>query len=228
MRYRTLSRRSAGIRTPFRRVGLGAPLALGLATAALLAAGSASAELFNLVGARYQAMGGAGVAVAEDSLAIYWNPGAMPFQDSWGMNLGLGGNTSVEGNIIELLEQTIDDWDSLGGTLDDVQAGNSLTPAQVQSLIDFGVNGLAALDTHGKGVAVSADAELMGRFRGWGLSAISLANAGVQPIVDDVNLGLSVGPNAVQNVVGVGMDRSGQFSNDPDSQSLADEIAGGA
>jgi hypothetical protein len=35
MRYRTLSRRSAGIRTPFRRVGLGAPLALGLATAAL-------------------------------------------------------------------------------------------------------------------------------------------------------------------------------------------------
>jgi hypothetical protein len=228
MRYRTLSRRSAGARSTLRRIVLGAPLALGLATAALLAAGSASAELFNLVGARYQAMGGAGVAVAEDSLAIYWNPGAMPFQDSWGMNLGLGGNASVEGNIIELLNQTIDDWDSLGGTLDDVQAGNSLTPAQVQSLIDFGVNGLAALDTHGKGVAVSADAELMGRFRGWGLSAISLANAGVQPIVDDVNLGLSVGPNAVQNVVGVGMDRSGQFSNDPDSQSLADEIAGGA
>lgn len=199
-------------------------LALGLA-AALLAAPPASAELFNLVGARYQGMGGAGVAVAEDSLAIYWNPGAMAFDDSWGVNFGFGGNASVEGNILEILDRTIDQWDGLGGTLDDVQAGNNLTPAQVQSLIDFAVNGLAALDTQGKGLAVSADAELMGRYRGWGFSAMALANAGVQPFVDDINLGLSVGVNAVDNVVGAGNDRSGQFQN-ISSQSLADQITG--
>ncbi|MBW2274059.1 MAG: conjugal transfer protein TraF [Deltaproteobacteria bacterium] len=220
-----MPRTTHATRTPSRRPGPRATSALALAAVTLLAAGSASAELFNLVGARYQGMGGAGVAVAEDSLAIYWNPGAMPFQDSWGVNFGVGGNASVEGNVIELLDETINDWDALGSTLDDVQAGNSLTSGQVQDLIDFAVNGLPALDTRGSGIAVSADAELMGRFRGWGLSAMSLANAGVQPVVDDLNLGLSVGANAVDNVVGSGMDRSGQFSNDPSSQSLADAIA---
>jgi hypothetical protein len=217
---RTTDSTRTAARLPGRRI----LAAFFLAAFALLAAGSAAAELFNLVGARYQGMGGAGVAVAEDSLAIYWNPGAMPFQDAWGVNFGVGGNASVEGNILELLDRTIDQWNALGNTLDDVQAGGPLTEAQVEGLIDFAVNGLAALDTLGSGVAVSADAELMGRYRGWGLSAMALANAGVQPVVDDINLGFSVGADAVSNVVGGGVDRSGQFSNGPHSQSLADRI----
>jgi len=53
----------------------------------------------------------------------------------------------------------------------------------------------------------------------------AIANAGVQPYVDDVNLGFSVGANAVDNVVGASNDRSGQFQNSG-SQSLADEITG--
>ncbi len=45
---------------------------------ALLAMGSsrvAEGSEWQFIGSRYQGMGGAGVAVVDDSLALYWNPG---------------------------------------------------------------------------------------------------------------------------------------------------------
>ena len=45
----------------------------------------ARAEEWSFVGARYQGMGGAGVAVVDDEQASYWNPGALAFTKSYGV-----------------------------------------------------------------------------------------------------------------------------------------------
>ena len=48
----------------------------------LIAAGSASAVEFAIVGPRAVGMGGAGVAVTTDALATYWNPAGLAMQNS--------------------------------------------------------------------------------------------------------------------------------------------------
>ncbi len=42
-------------------------------------ASTARAEEWAILGSRYQAMGGAGVAVVNDNHAAHWNPGALAF-----------------------------------------------------------------------------------------------------------------------------------------------------
>jgi hypothetical protein len=59
-------------------------LVMVMACAGVLYASGASAQIFEAVGARAQGMGGAFVAVASDSTATWWNPGALadgPFVD---------------------------------------------------------------------------------------------------------------------------------------------------
>ena len=60
------------------------------------AAAPGSAAVWVNVGPRYQAMGGAGVAIADDSLAQYWNPAAFAFMRGWDAQLPISTNYSIE------------------------------------------------------------------------------------------------------------------------------------
>ena len=60
-------------------VVLGAVLSLGLAGQALAGAGAGAIDLTFPIGARYNAMGEAGTALAQDATALWWNTGGLAF-----------------------------------------------------------------------------------------------------------------------------------------------------
>ncbi|GAH57686.1 unnamed protein product [marine sediment metagenome] len=57
-------------------------------------AGTAPAVEWLLIGARQRGMGGAGVAAADESSAIYWNPASLPAESNW--SFGTDGSFSME------------------------------------------------------------------------------------------------------------------------------------
>lgn len=76
----------------------------------------AIATEWQFVGARYQGMGGAGVAVVDDSLALYWNPGALGFAIGRDIQVPFGASVSAEGNVMS----EIDSLDALARDLADI------------------------------------------------------------------------------------------------------------
>ena len=72
-----------------------AAISVGVALAFGLGLGTARAEQWSFVGTRYQGMGGAGVAVADDSQAAYWNPGALGFVGTPDVHLFAGAQDAI-------------------------------------------------------------------------------------------------------------------------------------
>ncbi len=75
------------------------------AAAALLSLGvglasTANAEEWAILGSRYQAMGGAGVAIVNDNRAAHWNPGALAFVQSSEFELPFSATALSVGEVI--------------------------------------------------------------------------------------------------------------------------------
>ncbi|MEZ4330804.1 MAG: conjugal transfer protein TraF [Myxococcota bacterium] len=188
-----------------------------LLVAGALAPAAAPAEEWSFVGARYQGMGGAGVAVVDDEHASYWNPGALAFTPSgYGVSIPVGGYAGAQGSALSNIDRVADYVDEIdGGELDqllsDLDAGNPITPALAGTALRLGAQELPGLDTRGEGLAVGLDASLLLRWRRFAVTGIGQSHVAADPVFDRANLSMSAqtGANAVDSLIdpGLSMDR---------------------
>ena len=124
--------------------------ALGLLLLALSSA-SARAEEWSFMGARYQGMGGAGVAVVDDVHAPYWNPGALAFGGEQGVALPIGVQAAAEGTILRDIDEVSNFLDTLSSgeldtLIDDLAMGNPIDAAQRATALQLLASRLPGLD----------------------------------------------------------------------------------
>jgi hypothetical protein len=207
--------------------GLSAAAALAL----LLTSDTAIAESWALLGARYQGMGGAGVATVDDAHATYWNPGALAFADGWSVMLPFSVQASSEGDAIETLDFVMGIGKATRPIVKKIKKGKKLTRDEVNTLLGL-MRGIANIDPDGEGLLVDGELGFRGNAGRMGLVGSALTYTAVQPSKDTIRLQLSVDPSGpdqqVFNVVRDGADHS-QGSAKPfaqeGSQGLADAIA---
>ena len=189
----------------------------------------ARAEEWSFVGSRYQAMGGAGVAIVNDEHAPYWNPGALAFEGSQGVGLRFSLSAETLGDVLadaDAISNFIND-NTLATVITKVETGTPLTLAEVRSLLDLTVNKLPTLGQDGEGFLALPDLGLSMRRGRMAITIEGTGSLAVQPVLDLNNLGFSDDLTAalqVTNVVGIGADHSLDFTNPLDSQSLSDAI----
>ena len=85
--------------------------------------GSGSAGEWTFVGARYQGMGGAGVATVNDSLSPYWNPAALGMAQSYDGVLNMDIMASIEGDVLEVFDNLEDSQAEVEAALDRFELG---------------------------------------------------------------------------------------------------------
>ena len=191
-------------------------------------ASTARAEEWAIQGSRYQAMGGAGVAIVNDNTAAHWNPGALAFTQSSEFELPFSATALSVGEVIRDADDIVEfiDANSFDAVLTKIQAGQVLTAAELQDSLAL-ADKLVSLGADAEGFLTGLDTGLSFRRRGLMLSTKTNGSFGLDPILDLTDLSFSDDLDAltqVANVVGVGADRSGVFTN-AGSQALADTIA---
>ncbi len=196
---------------------------------ALLGMGSsrvAEGSEWQFIGSRYQGMGGAGVAVVDDSLALYWNPGALAFTKGRDLQLALGASVSAEGNVmreIDALDAFARDLRTIRGK---VANGDPLTPSDKATLLQLVAKDIPLFSQDDEAFLPRAHASLTGRSGHFAFGVISDGDSVITPFVDGIQFGLSGAPTPtlrVADFVGAGADRSAVLS--AAGQSLADVIA---
>lgn len=193
--------------------------------------GRAAAEEWLIQGSRYQAMGGAGVAIAEGSAAVHWNPGGLAFANRESeFELPLNASLAAVGDILkdaDEVAQFIQD-NSFADVLDRMQTGQALTVTDLQNALQL-AGRLTDLAQRGEGMLGNPKGGIKTRWGRLALTADFGGSFGIDPGFDPFNLAFSSAGSVttqIANVVGAGADRTGQFS-DPGSQLLADAISSG-
>ncbi|MFH1024026.1 MAG: conjugal transfer protein TraF [Planctomycetota bacterium] len=202
---------------------------LAVGCVVMVAALTVRAEEWIFLGARAQGMGGAGVAVANDATAVYWNPAAYAFEKSFDVQIPYGVGVAATGDVIKQADAAADAMQAVNFTtiLDKVNAGDVLAAADLRNALDILLVEIPKLDRPGQGLLGNVSAGLSIRAGHWGLSGLGLGNFGVDPVVDLTNLSFSTDVNAatqITNVVGVGADRTGLLT--ASGQALANTIFG--
>ncbi|MFK7897633.1 MAG: conjugal transfer protein TraF [Myxococcota bacterium] len=174
------------------------------------------AEEWSFIGARYQGMGGAGVALVDDEHASYWNPGALAFGKTYGGSLTTGAQVAAEGTILQDIDRVANFLDDLGDgefdqLVDDLEAGNPIDPDQLATAINLATVELPALAGKGEGVIGSVNAALLLRKDRIAISGIGNGFFAADPVFDSENLSVSslTGDAAVDQLIAPGsaMDR---------------------
>ncbi len=192
----------------------------------LVTPGSARANEWQLIGARYQAMGGAGVAVVDDALAMYWNPGALAFGTGREVQMSFGGSVSAEGDVM----QQIDELDLLAGELNTIRRkirnGQRLTETDRQTILRVAARDIPLFAQEKEGFIPRGYAGLAAREKRFAFGVMADGQSVIRPFMDTDNFGLSGAPSPQERIAAVvdaGADRSALLT--PDGQSLADEVA---
>jgi hypothetical protein len=186
----------------------------------------AEATEWLFIGSRYQGMGGAGVAVVDDSLAMYWNPGALAFTKGRDFQLALGAGISAEGNVMSQIDELDALVRDLSGIRDKVRNGDPLTSSDKGTLLQLAARDIPLFNEDDEAFMPRAHVGLTGRSGHFAFGVISDGTAVIAPFEDPLNLGLSGAPTPagrVASFVGVGADRSAEMS--AAGQLLADAIA---
>ncbi len=181
---------------------------LGAVSLLQFAPGAASAQEWAFVGARYQGMGGTGVAMVDDEHASYWNPGALAFTKSYGVALPVGAQVAATGSVIADIDRVANFLDGLAAgefdqLLADVQAGNTLTSNQLATAIGIAAVRLPGLAESGEGLVGNVNASLLLRYGRFAVSGVGLGHFAADPVFDRENLSFSSlnGANAVDALV---------------------------
>ena len=157
-----------------------------------------------IFGTRSLAMGGTGVASSTDAAAAYANPAAFSLEESWDFTLPLLTlNLDTEGDFTAAADRINDDFSAT--SLADIQAAldnGTVTPEMRQTALQAFLYDIPGLDRPGEGITVRASLGPAFRFKNWGFSAIALAYAGLDPMLDlTQGLSLSQGgfPSAISS-----------------------------
>jgi hypothetical protein len=187
------------------RLGLG----VSIFAAAWLVSAPAFAQQWNLVGPRAQGMGGAGMAVVDDSTAFYWNPAIFGFKKKgeWDVNLPITVNLSVENELLEQASDLAIRSDDLATIIDDLENGdasNFLDPASLGPAVDW-LADFNALGSTPQSVHTEIAIGLLGHAGNFGFGGLSNTTAYVFPDVDLSTIGLDQGDvnDYLQNVAPV-------------------------
>jgi hypothetical protein len=166
-------------------------------------AGSAPAEEWVFAGARYQAMGGASVAFADDSLAAYSNPANLAFRKGWDVQLPATLNANIENRMLQDISGLLVRAENLSAQFDQIEQGTgSLTGADAQNVVDWLLD-FRQLGKNGQSIHAGVNVGLLGRYNGFGFSATSTTTATGYPNVDQGSLALFVGSaNPLTSLVG--------------------------
>ncbi len=125
-----------------------------VALASLIAAPAFAAE-WSAVGARYQAMGGSGVASVNDAFASYWNPAALANGKSADADINVDFVTSIEGDVIDTIDELEEIEDDVGTLLDAIEGGADIAnQGELDELTRF-VDSIAELE-EGQGAVGTA------------------------------------------------------------------------
>ncbi|MEZ7979512.1 MAG: conjugal transfer protein TraF [Myxococcota bacterium] len=182
----------------------------------LVASLPAFGEEWGFLGARYQGMGGAGVAVVNDEHASYWNPGALAFGGRHGVALPVSVQAAAEGTILRDVDEVATFLDGLAAgefdqLIDDLQIGNALSGAQLATALELAAVRLPGLDEPGEGLITTVNASLLMRHERVAITGIGQGYFGADPVFDRVNLSLSNlnGAAAIDQLInpGTAMDR---------------------
>ena len=184
------------------------------------------ASEWQFIGARYQAMGGAGVAVVDDSLAVYWNPGALAFTKGRDIQVPIGVSISAEGNVMREIDALNLFARDVSSVRRKVQNGDPLTSSDRATLLQLVARDIPLFQEDDEAFLARAQGSLTGRAGRFAFAMLGNGESVIAPFVDPLNVGLSGAPTAagrIAYVVGAGADRSPQLT--PSGQSLADAIA---
>lgn len=193
MKARNMSR---GIPAP--RARRSRCMALALGGALLLTLGvrpvmqDARAEEWIVVGARARAMGGAGVATARGSEAIYWNPAMLGYgsdtrrygRESWmGLRIPFSAELSFQGNLIQNADRASKLMKDFNGIQQKLDGGTPLGAAEVSTLFNI-VDALNKMDEPGQGALVNFDMGPRFSMGHFGVFADAQGYVATEPVTD--------------------------------------------
>jgi len=213
-------------RPAWRSPGLAVWLGLGLAAAP----GSLRAEEWAIAGARYQGLGGAGVAAAHGAAAARWNPGALGFEsDVFEVEVPLGVTLVAEGDLLEhgvrlynFLERN--DYEDV---LDKIDAQQTLSETEVQQTLVFATRAVTGFTEREQGGFGFGDAGLSLRRGRFVLSARGEAMVGGDPRLDLNGIPGTDNDFMLGDVIQTSVDRTALFTN-PGSPVLASALVAAA
>ncbi len=168
---------------------------LAIAAAALLSTATADAREWDIVGPRALGMGGAGVAVANDSTAAYWNPAAYGFfkggasgilQDDYGRRSGsavlsAGAAAQVHEDLAEQLN-VIANYDFT--TLDN----GVIAAASVPDFIGLVDKLKTFSDNDARALTIRVNSELSGQYSHYGAGIWARGSISAKGDLDLVNI----------------------------------------
>lgn len=146
------------------------------------------AESFKILGSRPLGMGGAFVAVAEDSLAQYWNPAGIARQKKFDVEIPVGLRGEFTGGILKDVNTVGELADKFSKVQEAQKNGGAIDVDKMASVFQT-VATLDSLNKPGKGVLVDIDGGLNLRIMRLAFSVNNFTSVGVTPFVDTTKLG---------------------------------------
>jgi len=147
------------------------------------------ASSFKILGTRPLGMGGAFVAVAEDSIAQYWNPAGFALQKGLDIQIPLGVSMETTEGLIKEVDDLGDIADTVGEIQEKQEKGESFDADLIKEFTSA-INELDDLNKSGLGLILDINAGLNIRYRNMGIGVINITELATDPDLDLVRIGL--------------------------------------
>ncbi|BAI80965.1 conserved hypothetical protein [Deferribacter desulfuricans SSM1] len=181
---------------------------------------------WQIVGPRALGMGGAYVAVVNDSTAAYWNPAAFGFyskkdikryeKKKFGLGIGVGAGYSVHNDLGDKIDDILDyDYDKVSNDI----SNGVLSAENLHDYIQI-INNVNKI-TDKDAVVFKANGFLASRIKHFGIGIFALGNIAAVPIIDLKNIAVDSNDN---NIIDSLANISGDNNYDVLSSSQANDL----
>lgn len=157
--------------------------AVVLFSALIFSSSSVSAGSFKILGPRPTAMGGAFVAVAEGSMASYWNPAALAFDPGFRVGLPVSANLEATGGILNSAKKISDSASSISKLQDAQKEGKAVGLNDLKTFSEALVS-LKEMEGAGKGLQADVSGGANARVGRWSVTVNNFVSVGVDPVID--------------------------------------------
>jgi hypothetical protein len=153
-------------------------------------------------------MGGAGVATADDTSAVYWNPAAVGVRPGVGGDLDVGAGYEISPGTMDEIQELVDDIDRLEqefGNITQIQdslnQGTSTHPDDLVAVLRLILVELVDLQRADRGMFVGSDVSLHANVSkmSFGASFLAYGDLGIEGDLEDLALA-NIGTDAQQYV----------------------------